>query len=145
MGKLLKNMIAIVGVACFSVPAMASDVSPTILIESMPSDKADYRRMVYVKYLNGPNVQASYKAYNRREFNSASSTTSPQLLNACANGPATTLKDIKAFEKAEKRRKRAGQPPETRSFCLKNIPDWANKNKDIFLDPIFESMPYIKQ
>jgi len=33
--------------------AQSADVSPTLLIESGPSDNPQYRRMIFVKYLSG--------------------------------------------------------------------------------------------
>lgn len=141
MGHLTKIIVAISLLGGISAPAFAqgADIGPTLFIESMPSDNPKYRRMVYVRYLSG----ASYKAYNRREFNLATSSTSGQNVGKCANGSATSLRDIRAFEKAEKRRARSGQAPEYAAFCIKNVPNWKAKNKDVFLDPIFEGMPYV--
>lgn len=141
MGNLAKIALVFSLLGGVSVPAVAqgADVGPTLLIESMPSDNAKYRRMVYVRYLSG----ASYKAYNRREFNLATSPTSGQNVGKCANGSATSLRDIKAFEKAEQRRKRSGQAPEYAAFCIKNVRNWKAKNKDVYLDPIFNGMPYV--
>ncbi len=132
-------------IAGFSLPMMAqaADVSPTLLIETGPSDKPAYRRMISIKYLNGTYVTANYKAYNRREFINTPNTTPANIIAACASGRATSLGDIKSFEKSETRRKRSGQAPEKRTFCIKNIGNWQAKNKDRYLDPIFESMPYL--
>lgn len=137
----VKLALSIAMIGGFSVPVSAqnADMSPTLLIESMPSDNPKYRRMVYVRYLSG----ASYKAYNRREFKMEKSTTSVQKMGQCANGAATSLQEIEAFAKAEARRARKSQSPESKVFCIKNVPDWASKNKDMFLDPIFEGMPYV--
>ena len=142
MGNLSKALVVvsmIVGFAATGV-AQTADISPTLVIESMPSDNPKYRRMVFVRYLNG----ASYKAYNRREFTNTPNA-SAQSMRACANGDASSLKDIRDFEQAEQRRSRAGQAPEPRLFCIKNIPNWEVKNKDVFLDPIFNGMPYLAQ
>ncbi|NNC36669.1 MAG: hypothetical protein EX271_06840 [Acidimicrobiales bacterium] len=132
-------IISLLGGISLPVFAQGADVSPTLFVESMPSDNPKYRRMVYVRYLSG----ASYKAYNRREFNLATSATSEQNVRKCANGSASSLRDIRAFEKAEKRRAQSGQVPEYAAFCIKSIPNWEAKNKDVFLDPIFEGMPYV--
>ena len=134
------------GLTSFSaVPANAQgrDISPTILIETGPSDNPAYRRMVYVKYLNGPNVSSNYKAYNRREFINVPDKSANENVRGCANSRATPLSQIKAFERAEAKRKRAGQAPEARSFCIKNVGNWDAKNKDKYLDPIFAGMPYV--
>ena len=141
VGNLGKSAIIASILVGLSTPAAAqsNDMSPTLLIESMPSDNPKYRRMVFVRYLSG----ASYKAYNRREFNLATSSSSSQNVAQCANGAATSLRDIKSFAKAEKRLARGGQAPEVSVFCIKNVPNWTAKNKNVFLDPIFEGMPYV--
>ena len=141
MGTLTKTAVIASVLIGLSTPALAqsNDMSPTLLIESMPSDNPKYRRMVFVRYLSG----ASYKAYNRREFNIAKSASSAQNVGQCANGTATSLNEIKSFAKAEKKRARSGQAPEVKAFCIKNVPNWAEKNKNTFLDPIFEGMPYV--
>ena len=147
MGIMLKTALAVSVIAGLSVPitAQAADVSPTLLIETGPSDMAAYRRMISVKYLNGASVTANYKAYNRREFINTPNSTPANLIAACASGRATSLKDIKSFEKDEGRRARNGEAPETRTFCIKNVKNWDAKNKDKYLDPIFASMPYLAQ
>ncbi len=133
---------------CMGVSSLATaqsrDVSPTILIETMPSDNPAYRRMVFVKYLNGPYVASNYKAYNRREFINVPDRSASDNVRACAGSRATPLSEIKAFERDEAKRQRKGQAPENRSFCIKNINNWNAKNKDKYLDPIFASMPYVK-
>lgn len=141
MGKLTNIALIVAFVGGFSAPAIAQgmDVGPTILVESMPSDNPKYRRMIFVRYLSG----ASYKAYNRREFNLATSSTSVQRMGQCANGAATTLQEIKAFAKSEKRLSRSGQAPESKAFCIKKVQNWTAENKDLYLDPIFEGMPYV--
>ena len=141
MEKLVKIALIATLIAGFSAPALAkeADVGPIILVESMPSDNPKYRRMVYVRYLTG----ASYKAYNRREFNLATSPASIQSMDQCENGAATSLKEIKSFAKAEKKLARSGKAPVSKAFCIKNIPDWTAVNKDVFLDPIFDGMPYV--
>lgn len=125
-----------------AAPAMA-DTSPDLLIETMPSDNPAYRRMVVVKYLAGSRVSANYKAYNRREFINTPNTTSSDVVRSCSRGSATSLADIKAFEADEANRKRTRQTPQTRTFCIKNIRNWTEGNKDKYLDPIFNSMPYL--
>ncbi len=144
MGHWLKFVILGVFMAglASATPALA-DTGPTLLIETGPSDNPAYRRMVIVKYLSGTRVTANYKAYNRREFIKTPNTTPANTIATCANGRATSLGDIKAFEKDEARRVRGGQAPLTRTFCLKNIKNWQAKNKDRYLDPIFDSMPYV--
>lgn len=123
--------------------AQGGDISPTILIETGPSDNPAYRRMVFVKYLNGPTVTSKYKAYNRREFINVPDRAANENVRACAAGRATTLSQIKAYKRSEAKRKRAGQAPEGRSFCIKNVSGWEAGNKDKYLDPIFEGMPYV--
>ena len=131
----------------FSAPltAAAADQSPTILIETGPSDNPAYRRMVFVKYLSGNYVASNYKAYNRREFINVPDKGMSDRVTACARGAATSLSEIKSYERAEAKRKRKGQAPESRTFCIKNINNWNAKNKDKYLDPIFASMPYVAQ
>lgn len=142
MANAFKTALIMSLMAGFSAPALA-ETSPTLLIETGPSDNPAYRRMVHVKYLNGSSVTANYRAYNRREFINVPSVTPQNEIAACARGAATPLRDIKAFERDEARRKNSGKAPERRSFCIKNIPNWTAKNKDKYLDPIFESMPYL--
>ena len=120
----------------------AADNSPTLLIESGPSDTPGYRRMVLVHYLNGSGVNVSYKALNRTEFSQAPGSASPQAVSDCARGAATSLREIDAFQEAEARRARAGQTPEVVRFCIKGVGNWEARNKDRYLDPIFEGMPY---
>ena len=124
-----------------ATPASA-DNSPTLLIESGPSDTPGYRRMVLVHYLNGPSVNVSYKALNRTEFSQAPGSADPQAVSDCARGAPTSLREIDAFQAAEARRARAGQTPEIVRFCIKGVGDWEARNKDRYLDPIFEGMPY---
>ena len=118
------------------------DTSPVLLIETGPSDNPNYRRMVFVKYLAGQQVTASYKAYNRTEFIQMADSTPDALVAACANGPATTLEDIRAFEAQEARARRAGAAPGITHFCIKGVPDWEAGNRTTYLDPIFNGMPY---
>lgn len=144
MGKTLKILLGM-AILC-AVPTSAfADTSPTLLIETGPSDNPAYRRMVTIKYLSGARVTANYKAYNRREFINAPNTTDTNAIAQCARGRATPLSDIKSFERTEKQRSQSGQAPESRTFCVKNISDWTDKNKDKYLDPIFEGMPYLAQ
>ena len=140
---LIMGVIAGFGLPFLPMAARAADVSPTLLIETGPSDKPAYRRMISIKYLRGNSVTANYKAYNRREFINTPNTTPATVIAACASGRATSLGDIKSFEKDETRRMRNGQAPIARTFCIKNISNWQAKNKDRYLDPIFESMPYL--
>ncbi|MEE9272224.1 MAG: hypothetical protein V3U57_03000 [Robiginitomaculum sp.] len=145
MGTLFKTVIFGSLLLTFFAPSVAmADSSPVLLIETGPSDKPEYRRMVYVKYLSGNDVSANYKAYNRREFINLIDKGVSDRVEQCARGMATSLSEIIAFEKDEDKRKRRGQAPETRSFCIKNVGNWSAKNKDVYLDPIFASMPYVK-
>ncbi len=146
MGITLKTVLMVGLMAGFTAPiaANAADISPTLLIETGPSDNPAYRRMVSVKYLSGNRVTANYRAYNRREFINVPNNNTPAIvISSCARGSATPLRDIKSFEKDEKRRVRSGQAPIARTFCIKNINNWQAQNKDRYLDPIFDSMPYL--
>ncbi len=134
----------IVGASLALAPAAFADTSPTLLIESAPSDNPNYRRMIYVKYLQGNKVSASYKAYNRREFVRTPVTTPDSVIKSCASGKATSLRDIRKFQKDEAQRDRSGLTPTPTTFCIKGISNWTDKNKDIYLDPIFDSMPYVR-
>lgn len=127
-----------------SLPAIAqsADVSPVLLLESGPSDNPEYRRMVFVKYLSGNRVSVNYKAYNRTEFKQVPNTTPLEVISACSNGAATPLREIRAFEKAEAKRKRRGQAPEVVRFCVKNVQNWEGGGRKRYLDPIFEGMPH---
>jgi len=133
------------GFSLFGLTANAQnrDISPTILIETGPSDNPAYRRMVFVKYLNGFTVTSNYKAYNRREFINMPDRAASENVRACAKSRATSLPEIKAFERDEAARKRNNQAPESRSFCIKNIKSWTEGNKDKYLNPIFAGMPYV--
>jgi hypothetical protein len=119
-----------------------ADMSPTLLIETGPSDNPDYRRMVFVKYLNGNQVTVTYKAYNRSEFIQIKDRTPSPLIAACANGQATSLQDIRAFNVREAEARANNATPPIAHFCIKNVPHWEGGNRAIFLDPIFEGMPY---
>jgi len=55
---------AILSVGAAPAFAQSADVSPTLLIESGPSDNPKYRRMIFVKYLSGNYVSVNYRAYN---------------------------------------------------------------------------------
>ncbi len=148
MGNLAKTaMIAglLIGMTGFSGASNAQgrDISPTLLIETGPSDNPAYRRMVFVKYLNGTHVTSNYKAYNRREFINLPDKSTTDNVRACANNRATKFSQIKAFERTEASLKRNNQPPEVRSFCIKNIKNWNAENKDKYLNPIFNGMPYV--
>jgi len=122
--------------------AQFGDVSPVLLIESGPSDNPDYRRMISVKYLAGDRVGVNYAAYNRTEFIQRPSTTPADIIADCANGQPTKLSEIKAFQKNEAKRKAAGEPPELKRFCIKNVQKWEGGGRDQYLDPIFEGLPY---
>ena len=106
-----------------TAPAMAqsADVSPTLLIETGPSDNPQYRRMIFVKYLSGNYVSVNYRAYNRAEFTQVPNTTANDIVAGCANGRASTLSEIRSFERAEAKRKRRGEAPEIERFCVKNV------------------------
>lgn len=143
--KTLFNTACIVTLmAAFATPAAAqsADVSPVLLIESGPSDNGEYRRMVFVKYLSGNAVSVNYRAYNRTEFTQVPNTTPSDIIRACANGAATPLSEIRAFERAEASRKRSGQRPEIVRFCVKNVPNWEGGGRTTYLDPIFNGLPY---
>ena len=122
--------------------AQSRDVSPTILIETGPSDSAEYRRMVFVKYLSGSYVSVNYRAYNRAAFTQVPSDTPQDIIAGCANGRATSLSDLKKFKRSEASKKRSGQAPEVTRFCIKNVPNWEGGGRDNYLNPIFDGMPY---
>lgn len=122
--------------------AQFGDLSPNILVESGPSDNPEYRRMVFVKFLSGNRVSVNYKAYNRAEFIQVPDTSQRELISACANGAATPLREIQAFERAEASAKRSGRAPEIVRFCIKNVQNWEGGNRNKYLDPIFEGMPH---
>lgn len=119
----------------------AANISPTLLIESGPSDNPEYRRMIFVKYLAGDRVNVNYKTYSRSEFKQVPNTTPSDVISACARGSATSLSDIRAFEKAESKRARRGEAPEVMRFCIKNVSNWDASNRDSYLDPIFNGLP----
>ncbi|MGB6231612.1 MAG: hypothetical protein WBF53_15965, partial [Litorimonas sp.] len=119
--------------------AQTADLSPTLLIESAPSDNPDYRRMVHVYYLAGERVTVAYKAYNRTEFIQAEPTIDPARIAACTRGTATTLAELRAFERREAQT--GGQSPERRDFCIRDVSGWDAGGKKIWLDPIFNGMP----
>ena len=127
-----------------SLPAAAqsADVSPTLLIETGPSDNPAYRRMVFDKYLSGNYVSVNYRAYNRAEFTQVPNTTANDVISACANGASSSLSEIRAFERAEAKRERRGQAPEIVRFCVKNVSNWEGGQRSTYLDPIFNGMPH---
>ena len=133
---------AILSIGAAPAFAQSADVSPTLLIESGPSDKPQYRRMIFVKYLSGNYVSVNYKAYNRAEFTQVPNTTPNEVIAACANGRASTLSEIRAFERAEAQRARRGQAPEVVRFCVKNVSNWEGGQRATYLDPIFNGMPH---
>jgi hypothetical protein len=122
--------------------AQSADFSPVLLIESGPSDNPEYRRMVFVKYLSGNRVSVNYRAYNRTEFAQVPNTTPQEAISACANGPATSLSEIRAFQAKEAQRKRSNQAPEIVRFCVKNVQNWEGGGRTRYTDPIFEGLPY---
>jgi len=144
MSKLLK--LALVASLAFgmSAPAIAqsADVSPTLLIETGPSDNPQYRRMIFVKYLSGNYVSVNYRAYNRAEFTQVPNTTPNDVISACANGRASSLGEIRSFERAEAQRARRGQAPEIVRFCVKNVSGWEGGQRATYLDPIFNGLPH---
>ena len=129
--------------ASVSLPAAAqnSAVSPILLLESGPSDNPNYRRMVFTKYLQSDRVSVNYKAYNRSEFIQVSPQTPSDVVRSCSRGAATSLNDLKAFERAEAQRARRGQPPEVARFCIKNVRNWNEDTRARYLGPIFNGMP----
>ena len=125
-----------------SAQAQFGDLSPVLLVESGPSDNGDYRRMVFVKFLSGDRVSVNYKAYNRTEFIQVPNSTPQDVISACANGAATPMSQIRAFQRDEARAKRSGKAPQVVRFCIKNIQNWEGGNRSKYLDPIFEGMPH---
>jgi len=125
-----------------SADAQFGDLSPVLLVESGPSDNSEYRRMVFVKFLSGNRVSVNYKAYNRTEFIQVPNTTGQDVIAACANGAATPISQIRAFQRDEARAKRSGKPAQVVRFCIKNVQNWEGGNRDKYLDPIFEGMPH---
>ncbi len=144
MKLIAKTVLAAALTLGLSLPAAAqsADVSPTLLIESGPSDNPEYRRMVFVKYLSGNYVSVNYRAYNRAEFTQVPNTTASNIIQDCANGPSSTMSEIRAFERAEKRLKRNGQAPEIVRFCIKNVSNWEGGGRSTYIDPIFNGMPH---
>jgi len=141
----LKFAVLSAGLASMSMGsahAQFGDVSPVLLIESGPSDNPTYRRMVLVKYLAGNRVGVNYAAYNRTEFIQTPNATPSEIVAACANGAATSLREIRSFARDEAKRKRAGAQPEITRFCIKNVQNWEGGGRVKYLDPIFDGMPY---
>jgi len=138
------SLLIVLGMGAMPTSAIAqSDVSPVLLLESVPSDNPEYRRMMIISYLTGDNIRVSYKAYNRTEFAKINNTTPREILSECSRGQATSFRDIQAFERAEARRKRNGQPPQATKFCVKNVNGWESQgNRKKYLEPIFNGMPY---
>ena len=124
------------------IRSQTSDLSPHLLIESGPSDNPAYRRMVFVKYLQGPRVSVAYKAYNRTEFIQIEDDMQSALALECSNGAATPLEEIDAFQEQESLRRTQNTPPEIARFCIKNVNGWEAGNRARYLDPIFDGMPY---
>ena len=98
--------------------------------------------MIFVKFLSGSHVSVNYKAYNRTEFKQVQNTTPRDVITACANGAATTLREIRSFERDEARAQRSGQAPKVVRFCIKNVQNWEGGNRNKYLDPIFEGLPH---
>ena len=144
MKLILKTALAASLAFGLSAPAIAqsADVSPTLLIETGPSDKPQYRRMIFVKYLSGNHVSVNYRAYNRAEFTQVPNTTPADVIRACANGRSSSMSEIRSFERAEAKRKRRGEAPEIVRFCIKNVSNWEGGGRDKYLDPIFNGLPY---
>jgi len=89
-------------------------------------------------------VTVAYKAYNRSEFTQVPDGTPREMAMQCANGRATSISELRAYERKEAAAKRSGQTPETAVFCIKNVRGWEAGNKEKYLDPIFNGMPYAK-
>ena len=144
MKLILKTALAATLAFGVAAPVMAqsADVSPTLLIESGPSDNPQYRRMVFVKYLSGNYVSVNYRAYNRAEFTQVPNSSPADVISACANGPSSSLSDVRKFERAEAKLKRRGQAPEVARFCIKNVSNWEGGQRATYLDPIFNGMPH---
>jgi hypothetical protein len=138
--------VAATWVAALAIPytsaAQSTDLSPTLLIETGPSDNPDYRRMVFVKYLSADAVTVSYKAYNRSEFIQIEDATPDSLVSSCLDGRVTTLEEIQTFHRLEAEARLAEEAPAIAHFCIKNIENWEAGNKDNYLDPIFDGMPH---
>lgn len=140
---LLATSLAVSLGAPLATPAHAqADTSPTLLLESAPTTAPGYRRSVHVHYLDGPRARVSYRALNRTEFAQAPGSLDAQAAAACARGEATTLDEIDAFQRAEARRARRGEAPETVRFCIKGVRGWEAGAQKRWLDPIFEGMPF---
>lgn len=131
-----------VSMAQTQAQAQTQDISPTLLIETGPSDMADYRRMVFVKYLSNDAVRVAYKAYNRSEFIQIEDTTPESFISACVGGKTTTLEEIEAYQAAEAQARAEDRAPIIAHFCIKNIGAWEAGNRTSYLDPIFDGMPY---
>ena len=152
MKKLTKSLLPVsllsatlaIGTLGAAAPAFAqsADVSPTLLIETGPSDNPQYRRMIFVKYLSGNYVSVNYRAYNRAEFTQVPNTTPSEVIQACANGQASSLREIRSFERAEAKRARRGEAPEVVRFCIKNVTGWEGGQRATYLDPIFNGLPH---
>lgn len=135
---------AVLGTAVPKATAQSNDMSPTLLIETGPSDNPEYRRMTFVKYINGGNVTVAYKAYNRSEFTQVKDATPREIVMNCANGRASSISELRAYERKEASAKNSSQKPETAVFCIKDVSGWEAGNKETYLDPIFNGMPYAK-
>lgn len=126
----------------YGATAQSVDLSPTLLIETGPSDNPDYRRMVFVKYLSADSVTVSYKAYNRSEFIQIEDATPGSLIASCLNGKTTTMDDIRAFHQSEAQARAANAAPTISHFCIKDVENWEAGNRSAYLDPIFDGMPH---
>lgn len=119
-----------------------ADMSPTLLIETTPSDNPTYRRMVIVRYLSANGVTAAYKAYNRSEFIRVEDNTPANQLSECLQGRATTLRDVQHYQQTEAQALQTGAAPIPARFCIRGVDAWERGNKSVWLDPIFEGMPH---
>lgn len=122
--------------------AQSMDMSPILLIETGPSDNPDYRRMIFVKYLTRNGVTVNYKAYNRSEFIQVQDNTPSSLIESCLNGRASTLNEIRAFNRVETQARAANSSPSIMHFCIKGVQNWEAGNRATYLDPIFDGMPH---
>ena len=68
------GLIAIIWVGGALAFAQSDDMSPVLLVESLPSVNPVYRRVVRVSYLEGDNVKVTYETHNRVEFKQVENT-----------------------------------------------------------------------
>ena len=139
--QLFASLFVVASLSGTTTLAQSSDVSPTLFIESLPSDNPKYRRMVRVNYLSGDYVKVSYVTYNRVEFIQVPTTGAN--VSECTKGPATKLTEINRFHIAEASLRKSGKAPKPTTFCIKRVFAWESKNKDKYLDPIFTGLPVL--